>query len=311
MLAEGGGKDLLGVLEIQDVKAGGLHVWPLNEAPGPGVTSQGEKLLVELVVVHDIGFLIVLPDGQLLQVQGVQQLPGGLLVPLRQAAQHLALQHMADEDDLPDQAQVDGGHKGAALGIDIHQVLLTQQQQRLPDGGAADFQFLRQLHVRDGAAGFEFQIKDAVPKDLKDLLLGSFLSLIHHILLLSQNNSLQGGGSAAPCEKIYLILIYQLQQRITSVFRMNGPASGRKRAATGKRPFRTACAVSALPRGRSPAAKARSWGGEADLRKDPVFSKIAVENSGSCDTIQKETADVSGMPGAWDGAAVQISVSLG
>ena len=109
---------------------------------------------MELVVVHDVGLLVILPDGQLLQVQGVQQLPAGGLVLLRQVGEHLTLQHVADIDDLPDEPQVDGRHKRAALGIDVHKMLLAQQQQRLPDGSAADLQLLRQLHVGDGGAGF-------------------------------------------------------------------------------------------------------------------------------------------------------------
>lgn len=35
VLVEGGGEDILGVLEVQDVEAGGLPVRTLDELPGP------------------------------------------------------------------------------------------------------------------------------------------------------------------------------------------------------------------------------------------------------------------------------------
>ena len=76
---------------------------------------------------------------------------GGQTAP--DAVQDLLFQREAGELLHFHQLEVDGGHMGAALGLDDHHVGDVEHDERLPHGGAADAQLLRQLPVVQFVAG--------------------------------------------------------------------------------------------------------------------------------------------------------------
>ena len=73
---------------------------------------------------------------------------------------HLLLQHHAAELLHLHDLGVDGGHVGAALGPDHHQVRQPQGDDGLMDGGAAHLHLLGQRLVVENVVGLQFKIQN-------------------------------------------------------------------------------------------------------------------------------------------------------
>ena len=121
------------------------------EVEHPGLPVFGVGVALQLAVALEVepvgGFLL-----------GSQTAPD--------AVQDLFFQREAGELLHLHQLEVDGGHMGAALGLDVHHMRIVQQDQRFPHGGAADAQLLGQLPVVQLVAGLEVHRNDAAADGL-------------------------------------------------------------------------------------------------------------------------------------------------
>ena len=143
-----------------DVLEGGEHMVEviLHAAEGKGHAVEG------VVEVQHPG-LPALGGGLVFQlaVQLNELAVGGLLLGgdvAADAVEHLFFQRVAGKLLHLHQLEVDGGHMGAALGLDGDHVGDVEHDEGFPHGGAADAQLLRQFPVVELVAGLEFHGDD-------------------------------------------------------------------------------------------------------------------------------------------------------
>ena len=118
------------------------------------------------------GLGVLAPFGCLLQqvepVLDLNDLHGR--AALRKITEHHAFHGHPLEDDLIDDARVDGGNDRALAGNDLHKVVLLQPLQHAADGGARNTEPLAQLVLAQCFPGQDLQRTDLVFQDMIDLI---------------------------------------------------------------------------------------------------------------------------------------------